>query len=550
MICRQGDPADGFYFIVSGRVDVSASTAVGGEAVHLASLARRDCFGEIALLENTHRTATITSTQDCVLLFLDRERFARFLRLVPEVRESEVFRKLLGRRTANSLKAIPLFDVYRTKQIGPLQQFDEDRLNLLGQLFRFVQFADGQAVFREGDAGDAFYVIVQGEVRMFASGAEGAQVQLGTLRQGDWFGEVALVHPGSRRPATCVAQGALVTLALHQENFARFLRAAPEMEPVLRARLDVRTAARLRSIPFFAGVRENKPWSKMDLLGGLFAFEEFGDGAVVFEQNQLGDKFYIIVDGRCNVSVNRGRGEQVIDRLKGGDYFGEIALMRDTLRTARVTCEGRCLLLSITADKFQKFLKVAPELAEPFGALIAKRVANVLQSLDLFAQVRENRPWSKLEMLATLFYYERAPAGAVIYRQGDEPDRFYVVVKGRVALSVADAAGGEREVGSVGENAHFGEVALLSGARRSVTARAAEACVLLCIDAANFGQFLQVAPEMRGYFESILRERARRGTLVPDAAAAELAASASASAAAAASASASGAGAEAKHDGP
>lgn len=76
--------------------------------------------------------------------------------------------------------------VYRRKQLGPLEQFDEQKLQvrcwvlavgswcspvaqLLGELFQFVQFQDGQVVFREGDEGDSFFIIVSGEVKMEAT---------------------------------------------------------------------------------------------------------------------------------------------------------------------------------------------------------------------------------------------------------------------------------------------------------------------------------------------------------------------------------------------
>jgi CRP-like cAMP-binding protein len=68
VICRQGDLATGFYVIVDGRVNVSASGPSGG--VHLNTLTKGDWFGEIALIQSTFRTATLTSIQPCLLLYL------------------------------------------------------------------------------------------------------------------------------------------------------------------------------------------------------------------------------------------------------------------------------------------------------------------------------------------------------------------------------------------------------------------------------------------------------------------------------------------------
>ena len=93
------------------------------------------------------------------------------------------------------------------------------------------------------------------------------------------------------------------------ENFQKFLAVVPEVESLFRQRVNVRTSERLRSIPFFRNVRENKPFCKLDLLGALFTFEEFASGETVFHQGTAGGKFYIIVSGLVEISVVKDRGE-------------------------------------------------------------------------------------------------------------------------------------------------------------------------------------------------------------------------------------------------
>ena len=80
-IVRRGEPADPMYFIVTGEVEVDLHPKVR-------TLGAGDFFGEIALLKESERTATVTTVTECRLLYLDRYDFRRLLRDHPDLRET------------------------------------------------------------------------------------------------------------------------------------------------------------------------------------------------------------------------------------------------------------------------------------------------------------------------------------------------------------------------------------------------------------------------------------------------------------------------------
>lgn len=67
-------------------------------------------------------------------------------------------------------------------------------------------FSDGDVVFRQGDAAADMYLIRSGEVRIVRTLHDGVEAELALLGEGDFFGEIALFHPGPRT-ATATAVG-------------------------------------------------------------------------------------------------------------------------------------------------------------------------------------------------------------------------------------------------------------------------------------------------------------------------------------------------------
>jgi MFS family permease len=88
---REGDPGDLFYVIETGTVEVTKNSR------HLATLGRGDYVGEIALLRNVPRTATVTATSTAVLQALDREHF------IPAVTGQGAFREAADAAIATRL---------------------------------------------------------------------------------------------------------------------------------------------------------------------------------------------------------------------------------------------------------------------------------------------------------------------------------------------------------------------------------------------------------------------------------------------------------------
>ncbi len=116
---------------------------------------------------------------------------------------------------------------------------------------------------------------------------------------------------------------------------------------------------------------------ELHLLTSKCVLRSYNSEEIVIEQGEVGDTLYIIIKGRVTVSVNtRSQGMMRVDTLGSGDVFGEIAILRNIPRTARITTETPCTFLTITAKSFlEMYQYFPPESRNNIQLIVAKRLA-------------------------------------------------------------------------------------------------------------------------------------------------------------------------------
>jgi len=92
---------------------------------------------------------------------------------------------------------------------------------------RILTFAPGQAVVREGDPSDAFYVIAKGEAIVVERGESGAEQVINTLKEDQYFGELGLLR-GQKRNATVRARTSLEVISVSKESFKMLVESSKQ----------------------------------------------------------------------------------------------------------------------------------------------------------------------------------------------------------------------------------------------------------------------------------------------------------------------------------
>jgi cAMP-binding proteins - catabolite gene activator and regulatory subunit of cAMP-dependent protein kinases len=90
---------------------------------------------------------------------------------------------------------------------------------------------------------------------------------------------------------------------------------------------------------------------------------DYKDGDIIFEENSIGKEMYIILTGKVKVIKEKGDVETTLATLEEGDFFGEMSLFDNNLRSATVKALGNIKLLEINQKNFLKKISRDPSLA-------------------------------------------------------------------------------------------------------------------------------------------------------------------------------------------
>ncbi|KAJ8578639.1 hypothetical protein ON010_g564 [Phytophthora cinnamomi] len=316
-VIAQGTSGKCFYVLESGNCDI----VIDGKLV--GTYANGDAFGELALLYNCPRAATILATTGCILWTVERT----------------TFRKIM----ATTASATQLARVNFLKNVELLQRLSNNQLQKVAAALKLQRFNDGDYIIRQGEDGNTFYIIVEGTVRCTSrtGTVDEAEKELMTLQRGNYFGEMALVL-NEPRQANCIAVGPVDCYVMDRAEFTKLL--GP-----LRSLIDRQMRIRvLRSVPLLSSLTDDE----LDILAHALNVVSFEDKSTIIKEGDAADTFYMISDGKVSV---RKSGFEIM-QLRSGEFFGERALLANEPRAADCIAVGRVECLTLQRAAFEQLL--------------------------------------------------------------------------------------------------------------------------------------------------------------------------------------------------
>eukprot|EP00347_Sterkiella_histriomuscorum_P002262 403368839 len=215
-IITQGEEGDNLYVVESGTLSCFKLFPGNSVETFLKKYMPGESFGELALLYNCPRAATIKADGDAILWSLDRNTFNHIVKDAAS-KKRDKYEKFL-----ESVKLLQGMDSY--------ERFK------LADAFKEHLYKAGEYIIKEGEQGDLFYMIESGDAQATKTLSEGeAPVVVMHYKIGDYFGERALIK-NEPRAANVIAKTDCNVVFLDRHSFKRLLG---PLEEILKRNMDI-----------------------------------------------------------------------------------------------------------------------------------------------------------------------------------------------------------------------------------------------------------------------------------------------------------------------
>jgi cAMP-dependent protein kinase regulator len=348
----------------------------------------------------------------------------------------------------------------------------EQQMKTILYAFERVEFSWGKEIIKQGEEGDYFYVIRQGNIHYEVDG-----VVMGSAGAGQSFGELALVY-ASPRAASVISDSDCVLYRVDQITFRYIMQTQRELTEKNKREL-------LEGIPFLKDLDS----TDLDRLADAMIPRIFATGEHLARKGDQTDTFFVIQEGKVRVmNVDVGMTKYEDYELGPGEHFGERALVNDEPRPSDFVGKTKGLAFAIDKQRFHETIGNFSQLIHK--SQDKKRLVSFLDfSLFVVVETDSNSfpclshslffqsairliqntylTGATLATLAAQIVDRKCPPRTVIFAEDlYTPAALYLVREGRVELKREDG----RYYQIVEEGGYFGEDTLtadMSGLKQS-----------------------------------------------------------------------------------
>ena len=236
------------------------------------------------------------------------------------------------------------------EQFVPMSALSQQSMDELGKCLEVLKYTPGQTLFKKGDNDQWLYYLLEGQVSLVDEGRPPLLIDAG-----DEDSRYALARLKPRR-YNGIAQSTVKVLRVEEAVLDRFVTMdqAAGFEVTEFDGDDPEWMFTVLTLPAF----QKLPAANTNAMFGRFVRVEVKAGDVVIRQGEPGDDYYLIREGKAEVSRAEADGKPaVLATLGKGDGFGEEALISGMPRNATVTMRSDGVLMRMAQTDFNELLR-------------------------------------------------------------------------------------------------------------------------------------------------------------------------------------------------
>jgi cGMP-dependent protein kinase len=394
------------------------------------------------------------------------------------------------------------------EKVELFKRLPKEDLPLLVKACSPVTFAAGAVIITQGDEGDEFFVIKSGSAKVTIEGVAGA---VATLKEGDYFGENALLRDDPRN-ATITAQTSLNALKITRKDFTanglneklEFAKRGAvgggasgdaEIKPPC-AKSAAETDCILKALKANTNLNNmiTLDQETITAMTSLMWKETIQNATVILREGDLNaDYFYVVNSGEFEVTKVQGAQSATqaigqsssIAKLGAGKSFGELALLYFAPRAATITAIQESTVFVLARQQFKDIITKAQK--DTAGTYVA-----YLNKVKVLDPLKESEKKQLAEALTDFAFAKNDN----IFEQGEAGALFYILIDGTVSV-ITDGKEVAKLTATKSEAQFFGEAALSSSEKRKATIQVtSDTATTLAVDKKSFDMLLGSLDEL------------------------------------------------------
>lgn len=379
VVFEQNSPGSNFYVISAGKVEVF----VNGKQVNV--LGPGDSFGELALLHDSPRSASVYTLDKVQMWVLDRKTFRTAVKAVNTKHYNE---------NKRFIDSVPLFSLLTCTQ----------RESLVGSLSS-LKFRQGERIVKEGDPGDLFYIISEGRV-LCTQGGE----TIREMEKGDFFGEQALLY-NCMRTATITAITEVKCMAIGRNKLNTAL--GSQLQQILY-RNSIMIA--FERSTYLSKLQKSQ---KLKLIDLMRVSSHFNGRTVIPSGLCRPSKLIVVVKGCLKSNNNTIAG--VFDSVGDKDMFSN----QEQIFSTDIKAGEETIIAEMSKNDFDSCLGGKIEHIN-----LNPEALSDLKNTNIFRLITEDKFACLINSLKTGMFSDRE----IIIQQNTSGDTFFIIHSGKVDI--------------------------------------------------------------------------------------------------------------------